>query len=147
MDQKEKRKIGEILIEDGLLTREQLAEALALQKETGGLLGQVLVAEHFVEEDHLISALGKQFKIPYISLGHYAINPDMADLLKADFCHKHFLVAFDCDSKKIFLALADPLNGEAVEQVKAMTGRIPQVFLSRMSEILNAIYFLYHEKS
>lgn len=142
---KVRRKIGEILIEDGLLTAEQLAEALVLQKERGGLLGQVLISKRFVDEDSLVSALGKQFRIPYISLKHHAINPDMAELLKADFCHKHLLVPFDCDSKKVYLAVGDPLNEDAVEEVRQLTGRIPQVFISRISEILNAIYFLHHE--
>ena len=147
MNLKVKRKIGEILIEDGLLTPEQLTEALALQKEKGGLLGQILIAKRFVDEDYLISALGKQFKIPYISLRRYSINPDMAELLKSDFCHKHVLVPFDCDSKRVYLAVGDPLNDEAVAEVKTLTGHAPQVFLSKISEILNAIYFLYHEAS
>ncbi len=145
MEPKVRRRIGEILVEDGLLTPGQLTEALALQKEKGGLLGQILIAKRFLDEDCLIGALGKQFKIPYISLRHYALNPDMADLLQSDFCHKHLLVAFDCDSKKVYLAVADPLSEEAVTEVKLLTGRVPQVFLSRISEILNAIYFLYHE--
>lgn len=69
----------------------------------------------------------------------------MAELLSADFCHEHLLVAFDCDHKKVYVSVADPTDGEAIEKVKALTGRIPQVFLSRVSEILNAIYFIYHE--
>lgn len=142
-----KRKIGEILLEDGLLTKEQLAEALAIQKEKGGLLGQILIAKRFLEEDHLISALGKQLKIPFISLRHYSVNPDMAALLKSDFCHQHLLVPFDCDNKRVYLAVGDPLDEEAVAKVKALTGRLPQVFISRISEILNAIFFLYHETS
>lgn len=143
---KTNRKIGEILIEDGLLSQNQLNEALAWQSEKGGLLGQILVTKKFLEEDHLVSALGKQFKIPYIPLKNYSLNPDMANLLKADFCHQNLLVAFDCDSKRIYLAVGDP-NEKAIEQVKALTGLLPQVFLSKISEILDAIYFLYHEKS
>ncbi len=147
MQQPVKRKIGEILVEDGLLTQQQLTDALAVQKEKGGLLGRILIERHFLEEDHLISALGKQFKIPYISLRHYSINPDMAELLPADFCHKNLMVAFDFDSKRIYLAVTDPLNDEAIAEVKALTGHTPQVFFSTMSEILNAIFFIYHEKS
>ncbi|HNX68764.1 MAG TPA: hypothetical protein PLL75_07335 [Candidatus Omnitrophota bacterium] len=140
-----KRRIGEILIEDGLLTQAKLEEALAHQKEKGGLIGQILVELKFVDEDTLISALGKQYKIPYLPLKNYSINPDMAEILKADFCHENTLVAFDCDSKKVFVAVGDPHNMEAVEKIQTLTERVPQVFLSKISEILNAIYFLYHE--
>lgn len=145
MSPKVRRKIGEILIEDGLLSKAQLEEALAHQKEKGGLIGKILVEKKFVEEEALIGALGRQFKIPYIPLKNYSINPDMADLLKADFCHENMMVAFDCDHKKVYVAVADPMNDTAIEMIRTLTGRVPQVFLSRISEILNAIYFIYHE--
>lgn len=145
MAQKTGRMLGEILVEDGLLTSDQLKEALAVQEEKGGLIGQVLIGKKFIDEDILIGALGKQFKIPYLPLKNYSINPDMAHVLKADFCHENVLVAFDLDSKKIYLAISDPLNKEAIDQAAAMTERAPQIFISKISEILNSIYFLYHE--
>lgn len=145
MSPKVRRRIGEIMIEDGLLSKTQLEEALAYQKEKGGLIGKILVEKKFVEEEALIGALGRQFKIPYIPLKNYSINPDMADLLKADFCHENMMVAFDCDHKKVYVAVSDPMNDTAIEMIRTLTGRIPQVFLSRISEILNAIYFIYHE--
>jgi type IV pilus assembly protein PilB len=145
MSPKVRRRIGEILIEDGLLSRAQLEEALAHQKEKGGLIGKILVEKNFVNEESLIGALGKQFKIPYIPLKNYSINPDMADLLNADFCHENMMVAFDCDHRKVYVAVADPMNDAAIETIRTLTGRVPQVFLSRISEILNAIYFIYHE--
>jgi type IV pilus assembly protein PilB len=147
MNLKIKRKIGEILIEDGLLSKAQLEEALAFQKEKGGLIGRILVEKKFVDEESLIGALGKQFKVPYIPLKNYAINPDMAGMLSAEFCHENTVVAFDCDAKKVYVAVADPLNDAAIEKIRALTGRIPQVFLAKISEILNAIYFIYHEAS
>jgi len=147
MDPKKKRRIGEILIEDGLLSKAQLEEALAFQKEKGGLIGKILVEKKFVDEESLIGALGKQFKVPYIPLKNYAINPDMASMLNADFCHEKTVVAFDCDAKKIYVAVADPLGDAVVEEIRTLTGRMPQVFLARTAEILNAIYFIYHEKS
>ncbi len=145
MSPKVRRRIGEILIEDGLLSKTQLEEALAHQKEKGGLIGKILVEKNFVDEETLIGALGKQFKVPYIPLKNYSINPDMADLLNADFCHENMLVAFDCDHKKVYVAVADPMNDAALESVRTQTGRMPQIFLARISEILNAIYFIYHE--
>lgn len=145
MSPKVRRRIGEILIEDGLLSQAQLEEALAYQKEKGGLIGKVLVEKEFVTEESLIGALGKQFKVPYIPLKNYSINPDMADVLKSDFCHENLVVAFDCDHKKVYVAVADPMNDAVIEKIRTLTGRVPQVFLSRISEILNAIYFIYHE--
>jgi len=145
MSPKIRRRIGEILIEDGLLSKAQLDEALVIQKEKGGLIGKIFVEKGFVTEESLIGALGKQFKVPYIPLKNYSINPDMAEVLKADFCHENLAVAFDCDHKRVYVAVADPMNDGTIEKIRALTGRIPQVFLARISEILNAIYFIYHE--
>lgn len=145
MGQKIDIKIGEILMGDGLLSKAQLEEALVLQRERGGLLGQILVEKKFVDEDTLIGILGKQFKIPYIPLKNYSINPDMSGMLSADFCHRNTVVAFDCDSKRVYAAVADPMNEAVLDEIQKMTGRIPQVFLARVAEILNAIFFIYHE--
>ena len=103
------------------------------------------IEKKFVEEESLIGALGKQFKVPYIPLKNYAINPDMAAMLNADFCHENVAVAFDCDHKKVYVAVADPQSDVAIEKIRTLTGRIPQVFLAKISDILNAIYFIYHE--
>ena len=70
-----------------------------------------------------------------------------AGMLTADFCHENMAVVFDCDHKKVYVAMTDPMNDAAVEKIRTMTGRIPQVFLARISEILNAIFFIYHEAS
>ena len=147
MNLRAKQKIGEILIEDGLLSKAQLEEALAFQKANGGLIGKILIDKKYVDEDSLIGALGKQFKVPYIPLKNYSINSDMAGMLTAEFCHENTVVAFDCDSKKVYVAVADPVNDAVIEKIKTLTGRIPQVFLARISEILNAVYFIYHEAS
>jgi Type II secretion system (T2SS), protein E, N-terminal domain len=145
MEPKKSGKIGEILVEDGLLSKAQLEEALALQREKGGLLGQILIEKKFIDEESLIGTFGKQFKLPYIPLKNYAINPDMGGMLAADFCHKNTLVAFDCDSKRVYVAMADPMNAAALDEIRKVTGRIPQVFLARISEVLNAVFFIYHE--
>ncbi|HOG24356.1 MAG TPA: hypothetical protein PK590_06880 [Candidatus Omnitrophota bacterium] len=146
MTDKTNKKIGEILIEDGLIQPAQLAEALEYQKLNGGLIGQILIKQKFLDEDSLVSALGKQARVPYIPLCRYAMNPEMATLLKADFCNTNLVVPFDGDARKVFLAMADPLDQATVEKVQAMTGRAPKVYISRISEILNTIFYLYHEK-
>ncbi|HPW64625.1 MAG TPA: hypothetical protein PLY30_00585, partial [Candidatus Omnitrophota bacterium] len=64
MAEKVTKKLGEILVEDGLIRSPQLTEALAHQREHGSLLGQILVEKGFIDEDSLVSTLGKQFRIP-----------------------------------------------------------------------------------
>ncbi|OQA56180.1 MAG: bacteriophage N4 adsorption protein B [Candidatus Omnitrophica bacterium ADurb.Bin277] len=146
MKEKTRKKLGEILIEDGLIKPAQLSEALEHQSRQGGLIGQILIDKGFIDEDDLGSALGKQFRIPYIPLSRYSLNPETAELLEADFCNQNLAVAFDVDAKRVFLAMSNPLDQEVIQEVKKKTRRDPQIFISRISEILNAIFYLYHEK-
>lgn len=146
MNGKTGKKLGQILLEDGLLGSAQLDEALAYQAEHGGLIGQILVDRQFVTEDHLVSALGKQFRVPYIPLKNYLVNPDVVELLRAGFCLENLVVPFDADAQRISIAIADPSDEETIEKVRVMTQRRPQVFIARISEIRGVIFSLYHEK-
>jgi type IV pilus assembly protein PilB len=141
------KKLGEILVEDGLITAAQLEEALAYQKEHGGLIGQILIDKKAVTEDDLVGALGKQFRVPYIPLKNYLVNHDMAGSLTADFCHEHLLVPFDGDAKRISVAVSDPADERTIEKIRALTQKKPQVFIARISDIRNVIYAFYHERT
>ncbi len=139
----QKKRIGEILIESGCLTPENLEEALQHQKKEGGMIGQILIRLGYISEESLIAAMGKQTHIPYIPLSHYSINMDAAVVLGEEFCRRHMLVVFDQDEKKIFLAIADPLNEIGVEEAAKKTKLKPQVFVSTPSEIYSMLDLIF----
>lgn len=136
---KDRRRLGEILIDDGLLSEEALQEALDYQKANGGLVGQVLLKLGHLEEDTLTSALGRQLKMPYIPLNQYAVNMESAQLLKEDFCRQNFLVVFDHDESKVCIAVSDPLNEKALSEIEELLGLKAHVFLSTITEILDIL--------
>lgn len=135
MAQTTRKRLGEILIEDGLLSQESLSEALCHQKKTGGLIGQILIQLGYVTEEELVGALGKQLRVPYMPLNQYAINAQAVQLLDEAFCRKNIILAFDCDDRHICLAIADPLHDVIVEEIRQMTKLKPQVFISTPTEI------------
>ncbi len=139
MSERPKKLIGELLIEDGVLTRENLQEALEFQKRNGGLIGQILISQGYITEENLISALARQLDIPYLPLQSYAINPESVALVDAEFCRKNVALPFDMDEKRIYLAMADPLNTNAVKHVEDIAHRRIHVFLSTSTEIISAI--------
>lgn len=81
MARPEKVRLGEILVQQKLLSEEQLQFALSEQKRTGRKLGRVFIENGFVTEEQISGALAKQLNIPYINLKFYNINPDLVRLL------------------------------------------------------------------
>lgn len=147
MKEKSKKRLGEILIEDGALTREHLTEALNHQKKNGGLIGQILIALGYITEENLVAALGRQLRIPYLPLPNYSINMDAARRLNMDFCRKNMVIAFDEDDDNIYVAVADPLNDTALEELSRQTKLKSQVFISTPTEIMNMIDIAFNANS
>ena len=139
-----KKRLGEILIEDGVLTPQSLEEALTHQKKEGGLIGQILIRLGYVSEEQVIAAVGKQLKIPYVPLSCYSVNGDTALQLGEDFCRRHLVLPFDQDGKYIFIAMGDPLNELAVVEIQKKFNLKPQIFISTPTEILNRVELLFN---
>jgi hypothetical protein len=120
-----RRKIGELLVERGLITSDQLAIALAHQRQYGNRLGAALVAKRFVTEDQLLAALGEALAMPVVDPS--GVTPDWTavHLLRPRFCEVHelFPVALDehGDRKVLTVAMADPLNTPAIEEIEFTT--------------------------
>ena len=143
MTETKKKRIGEILIEDGVLSPQSLEEALNLQKKEGGLIGQILIRQGYVSEEQVIAAASKQLKIPYIPLANYSINPDTAIAFGKDFCRTYLVLPFDQDEKNIFLAMGDPLNDLAVSEIQKKCNLKPQIFIATPSEILSMMELIF----
>lgn len=131
--------LGELLIEDGALAREQLEEALDYQKNHGGLIGQILIRLGYITEENLVAALGRQLGIPYLPLQNYSINPDVMPVLGEEFCRRHTLVPFDESARHIFIVMADPTNQTVLRDIETRRGKKVQLFIATSSEILSAI--------
>ncbi|MFA6599389.1 MAG: hypothetical protein WCU74_00040 [Candidatus Omnitrophota bacterium] len=131
--------MGEILIEDGILTPENVDEALLHQKKEGGVIGQILIRLGYVTEDHLIAALCKQLTVPYLPLAHYTVNGEAVRKFRYDFCKQNMIIVFDQDDQFAYLATSDPLNDTAIDQIEKQAGCPVQVFLSAPTEIMNML--------
>lgn len=139
MSERPKKLLGELLIEDGVLTRQTLQEALDYQKVNGGLIGQILIGHGYISEENLIAALGRQLNIPYLQISHYAINSDSVGLLDGEFCRKNRIIAFDTNERHVFIAVADPLNTAAIREIEERLKLKTHIFLSTPTEILTAL--------
>jgi len=142
-----KKRIGEILIEEGAIDTDKLEKALKIQKKEGGLIGGILVRQGWVSEENLVTALSKQLSIPFIRLGNYHVNRNALKLVPRGLAEQYLFFPFEQDDRRISIAMADPMNPEALEAIKKTLRSRFQVFLATVSEISEAITTYYRKLS
>ena len=113
------KRLGDLLVEENLLAPDQLQEALAIQEKQGGFLGQILVSQGFITQEAVASCLVKQCKIPHLSLLDYDIGSDVLSLIPEAVCRKHNLLPIDKLGRILTVAMVDPLDIDALEEVRA----------------------------
>lgn len=132
-------KLGQILITSNIISEEQLKQALNLQKKEGGRLGTNLAKLGYITEDKLVSFLSKQFGVPAINLSEYTIDPAVIKLIPLEMVRKYLIMPITRVGATLTIAMADPSNVFAIDDVKFMTGYNVEVVVAAESSILNAI--------
>jgi hypothetical protein len=144
-----RKRIGEILMERGAITPEQLEAGLKAQRQTQQRLGATLVSQGFITEPMLVQALSEALGIPVVDLR--AVNPDWAavHLVRARFCEQHELFPYALESvggrRRLVVAMTDPLNKSAVEEVEFTTGLKVSPRVAALSGVRAAILRYYHK--
>jgi len=139
------KQLGELLIERKIITQQQLDKAIAVQKQNGGLLGEILVELGFAKEEDIAQALTAQYGFPYLPLSNYEINPEIIKLIPLRVAKQYILIPIDKIGNNITLAMSNPLNTQAIEDVEILTGCNVQTFVSTSSDIKRAIEKYYKE--
>jgi type IV pilus assembly protein PilB len=138
------RRLGDILLNVGLITNEQLAQALYIQKQSGGKLGTILSRMGAVNEEVMLSFLGKQCGISYVSLREYGdITEEVLHCLPEDLARTRNLIPIAKNGNKITVAMSDPFDILAIDDIKLMTGLDVQVVIASDKEIENTIDTYY----
>jgi len=134
-----KKRLGEVLIEAGLITQEQLQKALTLQKSSGKKLGEILVEQGFISEDQIIEVLEFQLGIPHVKLDRFPIEQDAVKLISEGIAKRHTLIPIKLEKDKLYVAMADPLNIFAIEDVQIYSGKNIQPVIAKSDEIKRQI--------
>src|ERR1044071_5718622 len=114
-------RIGDLLVREGLITREQLEKALQEQKQNGTRVGYNLVKLGFIQEIELTKMLARQFKMPAVDLSKFAVDPKIAKLIPADLAEKNLVMPLKRDGRTLIVAMADPTNLGVLEDLKFIT--------------------------
>ncbi|MDD5730024.1 MAG: hypothetical protein PHN57_02735 [Candidatus Omnitrophica bacterium] len=141
-----KKQLGEVLIEHGIINEHNLEKALSVQKERGGLIGEILVELGFAKEEDIAQALTVQYGFPYLPLANYEISADIVNVVPARVAKQYLLIPIDKIGNNLTLAMSNPLNVQAVEDVELLSGCNVQLFVSTSSDIKKAIEKYYKGK-
>ena len=138
-------RLGDLLVKSGVITQAQLDEALAFQSESdsGDRLGAVLQDKGFITEKELIDTLMNQLGVEFIDLNAYNISSEMAQVLPKNIAKKHNVVPVRVTRMDIYLAMADPLNFVAIEEVQSVTRRRVVPLIAYSSAVDRAVQNLY----
>ena len=140
------KQLGDLLIERNIISEGQLEKALAVQKERGGLIGELLVELGFAKEEDIAQSLTAQYGFPYLPLSNYDINPEIINIVPGRVARQYLLIPIDKISNNLTLAMSNPLNVQAIEDVELISGCSVQTFVSTSSDIKRAIEKYYKDK-
>src|SRR5688572_24294761 len=115
-------RLGELLTKAGLISQDQLKEALKVQKESGSKLGETLIKLSFVTEEDITECLSQQFGVPSINLSHFEIDPSVSQLAPPDDARQYNIQPVNKTGATITIGMADPTNVFAMDDIKFMTG-------------------------
>lgn len=140
------KQLGELLIERGIINQHQLDKALEAQKTRGGLIGEILVDLGFTKEEDIAQALTAQYGFPYLPLNNYEIDLEIANIVPVRVARQYLLVPIDKIGNNLTLAMSNPLNVQAIEDVELLSGCNVQTFVSTASDVKKAIAKYYKDK-
>jgi len=133
------KQLGELLLERGIITAAQLDKALRIQKDKGGLIGQILVMLGYAKEEEIAQALTVQYGFPYLPLDSYEMNPEAAKLIPETVARQYNLIAIDKIGELLTIAMSNALNSQAVDDVEMVTKCQVQVLERTMTDVNSAI--------
>jgi hypothetical protein len=138
--------LGELLLDRGIINQSQMGEGLNLQREKGGLIGEILVDLRFVKEDDIAQALTAQYGFPYLPLSNYDVSMDITSIIPGRLARQYSLLPIHKVGNNLTLAMSNPLNVQAIEDVELFSGCSVQIFVSTSSDIKRAIEKYYKDK-
>ena len=140
-------KLGELLVQEGLIDNAQLESALSTQRREGGRLGEVMVRLGYIREDQVVAVLGKQLNVPYFPLGTGMLKPAMDQglerLITQDFALKNSVIPLSRTLRSITVAMSDPLDLILIDNLKKLTGCEVNPVIATKSDITKAVEDFY----
>jgi len=134
-----RKKMGEVLVDEGLLKDDQVQETLRRQRATGESFGEILVSMGFVTESDIARTLVKQSGLPYIDASRYRVNKDGIQAVPADLLWQNQIIVLDKIGKTMLVAISTVISPEILEKLERVSGSQIFVYVSTWSQIQTAL--------
>jgi len=142
-----KDRLTEILINNKLITQDQLDQALLVQKEKGGKLSDIIVTLKFIKESELVSTLSEGLGLPLMDLKRFKIDPEVVKIIPVNVARHYQIIPLSKIGDTITLATADPLNIFAIDHVSSLTGFKINPIISSSQDIAQTIDLVYPDST
>ena len=140
-------RLGELLVRNKLIDQQQLTKALEEQKASGGRLGASMVKLGFLKEEDLAAFLSRQYGVPSINLSEFEIDESVIKLVPSEVVQKYQLIPINRAGSTLIVAMADPSNIFAIDDIKFMTGYNVEIVVSAENSIKSAIDKYYDQSA
>ncbi|WP_287152688.1 ATPase, T2SS/T4P/T4SS family [Candidatus Solincola tengchongensis] len=137
-------RLSQLLLKNNVVTEKQLAQALERQKETGASLGRVLLEMGMVKENQLAELIARELGLEYVDLLEYKINIQATTSIDESMARRYSCIPIDFEDGKLVVAMADPTNIYALDDIRLSTGYEVKPVVSAREDILSAIQRYYH---
>jgi type IV pilus assembly protein PilB len=141
-----RKKLGQILVEAGLISEDQLAQALEEQKEKKGKLGKIIIEKEWAKDEDICRALSKQLNIPYVKLKELEFSKEVIETVPRKQAHRKFLFPYKKTGRRLRLAMANPLDYTTIDEIKFKTGLDVSVAVATEEDIRQAIDHNYPDE-
>ncbi len=144
--QKKKLRIGDLLVDSGIINEDQLKQALNEQRSTGRRLGQTLVQMKLVQEDDLLNILSEQLEIPYVRLRQFQFEQEAIRLLPEHLARRHRAIVLSDHNGELLVGMSDPMDIFAYDQLTQALGRTIDLAVVREAELLDTLDIVYSNR-
>ncbi|HEY8892279.1 MAG TPA: ATPase, T2SS/T4P/T4SS family [Clostridium sp.] len=138
-----KKRLGELLVDSGVISEEALEKALKLQRNLGKKLGEVLVSEGFITNELIVEAVKSQLGIQSIDLSTLNIRPEIIDTIPESIARKYEVLPIDVVNGQLLVVMSDPLNYYAIEEIKMASGYVVKTAIALRDSMLSNIEKYY----
>ena len=143
MAKRQKIRLGDLLVENKIITTEQLDDALATQKQSGWKLGRVLIENGYIDETRLLEFLSQQLDIPVVELSHFEFVPEVVRLIPEIQARRFRAIALKDESDGVLVGLADPTNIYAFDELARILRKPVKLAVVSEDDLLNTLDNVY----
>jgi len=145
MTRRQTTQLGQLLLDAGLLSEEQLEAALLRQRETGERIDTLLVSEGYLDEAHLLSTLAQLYGVPAVDLDSLALDPGLTKLVPHEMARRNLVVPLALHDDSVDVAMVDPTDFVVMAHLRFATGVRPNVFITTVAAALRALDRMYED--